>query len=331
MNQRVTLVVVQREQFSLTEQSLESIYQNTSLPFKLVYVDTNSPSKTKQYLEIKAIEKNFKLIKIDHFISPNCARNIVLQSVDTEYVVFIDNDVLVKPGWLEALVQCADETGAWIVGPLCMEGANFDKVHMAGGALVSKQRGGQKWLAMKRPWFRTPLAKVRTEFKRQPSDVVELHCCLAHRDVFEQLGPLDEQIINVGSEEDLCLTVLKAGKSIYFEPTSVMTYVPPTKLSTSDIPLFFTRWSQAWADISIKRFQEKWNLTRDSPVIRGYKVFIKAHKYDVCPKPNQTFAYPSYVIRKASIKLIEKLFNAKTLLTLTSIDNTYKKMLQKNI
>jgi hypothetical protein len=58
MSQRVTLVVIQREKFSLTEQSLENIYQNTSFPFKLVYIDANSPSKTKQYLAMQAVEKS---------------------------------------------------------------------------------------------------------------------------------------------------------------------------------------------------------------------------------------------------------------------------------
>jgi len=197
-----------------------------------------------------------------------------------------------------------------------MEGANFDKVHMAGGSFVFKQRGEKQWIAMKRLWFRTSLAKVRTEFKRQSSDVVELHCCLVRKAVFEQLGPLDEQIMSNGTEEDLCLTALKAGKSIYFEPASVITYVLPNDLSISDMSLFFTRWSQAWSDVSLKRFQEKWNLTEDSPVIRGHKVFGKAHKYNACPRPKQIIGYPSYVIRKALMKLFEMLFNIKALSTL---------------
>lgn len=313
MNERVTLVVVQREKFCLTEQSLESIYQNTSFPFKLIYVDANSPSKTEQYLATQALEKGFKLIRTDNFLSGAAAGNIALQYVDTEYVVFVDNDVLVKSGWLEALVNCADETGAWVVGPLCMEGANFDKVHMAGGRFVFKQHGEKQWMVMKRPWFRTPLAKVRTEFKRQPTDVVELHCCLVRKEVFEQLGAFDEQVMSNGPEEDMCLTVLKAGKPIYFEPASVITYVLPNKLSISDLPLFFTRWSQAWTDVSLKRFQEKWNLTEDCPVIRGHKVFGKAHKYNACPRPNQAIGYPSYVIRKALMKLFEMLYNIKAL------------------
>jgi len=257
MNKKVTLVVVPREQFSMTETSLENIYQNTDLPFDLIYVDCNSPSKTRRYLEAQAEEKGFDLIRSNRYLWPNKARNLALARVKTEYVVFIDNDVLVKPGWLDALVQCADETGAWVVGPLCLEGADFKKVHMVGGSTVMKQRGSKQWMSMRRPYFRTPLTKVRTEFKRQPSELVEFHCCLARMEVFEKLGSLDEAIITVATEDDLCLTVLKAGKPIFFEPASVMTYVPPEKLPASDLPFFFVRWSDSWLNASIQNFQEK--------------------------------------------------------------------------
>jgi GT2 family glycosyltransferase len=309
MKERVTLVVVPREQFSLTEKSLESIYQNTNFPFKLVYIDCNSPSRTKRYLEIQAKEKEFHLIRCNDYLTPNQARNIALAHVKTEYVVFIDNDILVKPGWLDALVQCADETGAWIVGPLCLEGDDFQKVHMAGGSLVLKQRETKQWVSMKRPYFRTPLTKIRAEFKRQQCDLFEFHCCLTRMDIFEKLGPLDERIMNLGVEEDLCLTVLKAGKPIFFEPASVMTYVPPERISLSDIPFFFVHWSEAWGDASLKRLQEKWNINEHSPMIKGFKVFLKGQKYTVCKKPQKTVDKLTYSVKKAGLKVAEKFFN----------------------
>lgn len=53
-NPSVTIVVVPRERFSYTRESLESIYQNTELPFKLIYVDGNSLRPVKEYLETQA-------------------------------------------------------------------------------------------------------------------------------------------------------------------------------------------------------------------------------------------------------------------------------------
>ena len=47
---KVTLIVTQRERFSFTQPSLESIYHHTNLPFELIYVDGNSPNDIRQYL-----------------------------------------------------------------------------------------------------------------------------------------------------------------------------------------------------------------------------------------------------------------------------------------
>jgi len=41
----VTLVVVPRERFSLAPRALETLYENTAVPFRLVYVDAGSPAK----------------------------------------------------------------------------------------------------------------------------------------------------------------------------------------------------------------------------------------------------------------------------------------------
>ncbi|MGB3754791.1 MAG: glycosyltransferase, partial [Rivularia sp. (in: cyanobacteria)] len=114
----VTIIVAPRERFSYTRESLESIYEHTQLPFKLIYVDGGSPSHIQNYLETQAAEKQFEVIRTEHYLSPNHARNLGLRKVDTKYVVFIDNDVVVTPGWLKTAVDCAEETNATVVSPL---------------------------------------------------------------------------------------------------------------------------------------------------------------------------------------------------------------------
>ena len=59
----VTIVVVPRERFSCARASLESIYEHTTIPFELVYVDGNSPKDVYQYLKAKSQEKQFKLVR----------------------------------------------------------------------------------------------------------------------------------------------------------------------------------------------------------------------------------------------------------------------------
>lgn len=117
---QVMIVVSPRERFSYACKSLESIFQYTDIPFKLLYlyIDGNSPTPVKEYLETKAKEKNFQLIRTEHYLTPNWARNIGLAEVDTKYVVFADNDIIVSLGWLTALIHCSEETKAAVVGTL---------------------------------------------------------------------------------------------------------------------------------------------------------------------------------------------------------------------
>jgi GT2 family glycosyltransferase len=130
----VTIVVVPRERFSFAARSLDSVLEHTPASVKLVYVDGGSPPTVRRFVERRASDRSFTLIRKNYFLSPNRARNPGLRDVTTKYVVFLDNDVLVSPHWLDALVECAEQTGAWVVGPTyCEEEPAGEIIHMAGG------------------------------------------------------------------------------------------------------------------------------------------------------------------------------------------------------
>jgi len=260
---QVTIVVVPRERFSYTERSLQSIYDHTTFPFRLVYVSAGAPSRVKQFLVFESAQKNFQLVSTDYCLAPNEARNLGLRKVKTKYVVFMDNDALVTPGWLEALVRCAEETDAWVVGPLYLIGeieiANIEHafIHMAGGAAHIEEEQGRRILYDEHLLADLPLAD-RSQIKRGPRDYVEFHCMLVRTDVFERLGPLDEQLLSVNEHMDFCFEVRKAGGSVYMEPEALTSYVPPPRACDwRDLPFFMLRWSDAWNQASANHFDQK--------------------------------------------------------------------------
>jgi GT2 family glycosyltransferase len=271
----VTIIVVPREGFSLTRDSLESIYQHTETPFRLVYVDGGSPRTVQRYLEAQARKKGFHLIRTDYYLSPNRTRNLGLGQVSTKYVVFMDNDVIVAPGWLTELVRCAEETGAAIVSPLICHGTPVhETIHCAGGESgVREETDGDK---VKRHIIEKiyrqgqKLPKVQDQLHRQPTGLAEFHCMMVRRDVLDQTGPLDEGLLNTKEHVDLCIMVAEAGGVVYFEPKSVVTYVYG-RLKPIDIPYYVLRWSDAWELASLHRLRDKWNLTEDDYFARRYK------------------------------------------------------------
>ncbi len=266
---QVTIIVVPRERFSLTRESLESIYEHTQIPFRLVYVDGGSPSHIRRYLEAQAREKDFQLIRTDYYLSPNYARNLGLAQVSTKYVVFMDNDVVVAPNWLKHLVQCAEDTGATVVSPLICQGQPLhEEVHCAGGesAVLLENKYGRVRRRLHDKIYKQgrKIASLRDSLQRQETGLAEFHCMMVRTEIFEQIGMLDQAMMNTKEHVDFCVSVATAGGSVYLEPSSLVTYITGQPLQWSDISFYMLRWSDAWGLTSLNRLREKWNLTEDN-------------------------------------------------------------------
>jgi GT2 family glycosyltransferase len=270
---QVTIVVSPRERFSYTRESLESIFDYTTIPFELVYVDGNSPAKVRNYLEMKAQEKGFHLIRTNYYLSPNHARNLGLAEVKTKYVVFLDNDVILSPGWLEALIDCAEATNATVVGPLtCHEEPVHEVVHFAGGeSHIVVDTTGRRRLREKMYKQGHRVTEARSQMVRSQTELCEFHCMFVRTEIFERVGYFDEAFLNTKEHVDFCMTVIQAGGTVYFEPDSLITYVPAS-LEWSDLHFYMLRWSNAWELASLQRLREKWQLAEDGYFQHKYKI-----------------------------------------------------------
>lgn len=270
---QVTIVVVPRERFSCTQRSLENIYEYTTLPFSLVYVDGNSPSDVQHYLQAQAQVKQFSLIRTDHYLYPNQARNLGLAHVKTKYVVFVDNDVVVSPGWMEALVACAEETDAAVVGPLtCQYEPIHEEIHFAGGeSHVFLDINDRRRLREKMYKQGRQVTELRPTLERHQTELAEFHCVLVRAEILDRIGNLDEKMLNTKEHLDFCMSVSEAGGKVYFEPASLITYVPGPPLKWSDLHYYMLRWSNAWTLASLHHFRDKWSLAEDGYFKSKYK------------------------------------------------------------
>lgn len=340
---KVTLIIGPRERFSYTRECLESIYQNTDYPFELVFVDVCSPKPVERYIQQKAQEKGFKVIRTARYISPNQARNVGLRYVLSQsksaqtksaYVVFVENDVIVKKGWLTELVTCAEETGAAVVGPLtCIGHPAHQVIHNAGGRSYIKAdvKNGQPRRRIKQSAYLTgkAISGVPQELKRTQCDYVEFHCMLARTDIFATApfkatqGLLDEGMMATREHIDFCFMVTAAGGMIISDRTAVVTtdtvgidsnkaglmdwfgqvQLPDFKLY--DLPYFMLRWCDAWDLASLHHLQKKWNLTEDKYFTKRYaRIGARRHELLIHPLVNRlTFGYGSERLEKLFITL----------------------------
>jgi GT2 family glycosyltransferase len=218
------------------------------------------------------------LIRSEDYLSPNQSRNLALQHVQTRYVVFVDNDVQVGQDWLDPLVRCAEQTGAWLVAPLYMESLKGElKVHMFGGSIKVRDEQGRPAYIEKHDLQKVTL-DGKSRFVRQTTDLIEFHTLLMNMDAYRSLGPLDEKLLSVAEHSDLCLAVKNAGKQIYLEPSSVITYLIPDRLDVVDREYFALRWSESWTQASLDRLAEKYAIPLGERGLREYGIWARFYR-----------------------------------------------------
>jgi hypothetical protein len=149
---------------------------------------------------------------------------------------------------------------------------------MAGGVARFVERNGRRELEEDHRYFGQPLAKVRPELKREPTEQIEFHCALVRREVFDRLGPLDERLWSAAEHTDLCLMVREAGGQVYLEPNSVVTYVAPPPFTKADLDYYMLRWSDAWNIATLAHFRAKWQLAADDPSITFLAGWLDRHR-----------------------------------------------------
>ena len=266
---RVTIAVLQRESFAHTQRSLERLYATAGAPFDLIYVDTGSPRSVRRLIDDEARRRGFRIIRRERFLTPNEARNLALASIDTEFVAFVDNDVIFNDGWLRRLLACADETGADLVGPLIfLDEPAFRKIHFAGGTAHIEVTESGNHLHMGHRFIDEVLSdEIAEQLRREPSELLELHCMLVRRSVFDRTGTFDEGLRSLNEHVDFCMLARTSGSVLMFEPEATACQLLP-KLFPYDLqslPFLFERWSRSNNRISVEHFRAKWQLAPGDP------------------------------------------------------------------
>lgn len=290
---RATIVMIARERHALTEASLECIVRNTIKPYRLIYTDGQTPDWLWQRLEQRAPEWGLELVRHDQPLWPHQLRNRVAGSINTDYTVFIDNDVLVDPGWLEHLVKCADETGAGIVGPLYLwgDGINPPKIHMAWGTLTEITTDKGTVLTEQHDLVDSYPADVADHLVRKPCGFVEYHCMLIRTELVKDGALLDEHMLNVHKHIDTALAVKKEGYQVYTEPAAKVNYLAFANYVLNDLAMHRWRWAESAMESSIRHFCQKWQVVDDPLAFLGVRNYVHQIKANVDPIRPQAFTY----------------------------------------
>lgn len=265
-----TVVVVPREGFLIAPRALARLLAVTAPPFELVYVDCSPRRIGSRLEELVRTHRGAVLLRADRFLRPTTARNLGLARVTTPYTVFLDNDVLVSPGWLDALVRCAHETGAAFVSPVVGIGDREPHVvHFAGGENRIETIDGRRRLREAYDHAGCRISELAGTLERRPTQLAEFHAVLVRTDVLRALGGLDEACPSAFEHNDLCLSIAERGGSGWLEPAALVDYVIDRPAALANAPYHALRWSRRWLDASLAGFCAKWKLDPADPAFEA--------------------------------------------------------------
>lgn len=274
-----TICIVPRERYSLAVESLDHVLARTPQSFPLVYVDGQSPPEISAALAARCRDREASYIRMDQDLPPNRARSLALGDVKTPYLIFIDNDVFPGIGWAGQLVTCAQETGAWAVSPLVMEGnALLPLIHMAGGDLQEGMVDGLLTLKQSHRFMFRLRCRVRSRLRRQAVGFFEFHCVLLRSDCFDRGCALDPELTALNEHLDLAMQIRRAGGEVYFEPEAQVRYDNTRAFTPTDREFFEQRWSEEWIHSSIEHFRQKWGMASDDSDLLSTSRWATSHR-----------------------------------------------------
>ena len=239
---RVSIIIPTFNNLELTGRCLARIRANT-LPetYEIVVVDNASADGTAEFLKA---QEDIRLILNEENRNFAGACNQGARASEGEFLVFLNDDTEVHPGWLEPIVADfeADE-GLGAVGV---------KLLYPNGRI---QHAGVVFFDSKFPehlYRLAPAAAARVN-KRREFQAVTAACIAIRRDVFIEVGGFDEAFRNGYEDIDLCLKIGAAGYRILYEPDSVVTHHESVSTGRHDhgvenLDLLMSRWRNVRSD-----------------------------------------------------------------------------------
>ncbi|MGB9697807.1 MAG: glycosyltransferase [Thermodesulfobacteriota bacterium] len=227
----ISIIIPMHNQFKYTKKCLESLFNYTDVPFELIIVNNGCTDETPEYLkairegrqsiagwkffaeengEIKEKRfggkrknkkkkatkyfycKRFKIISNDKNMGFAAGNNRGIAEAKGDYILLLNNDVVVTPGWLKRMLNIAErksEIGIigpmsnYVSGPQLLEDVKYN-IHTLEGLNEFAIQYAQKNQGRARQFWR-----------------VVGFCMLIKKAVIEKIGGLDERY-GIGNFED---------------------------------------------------------------------------------------------------------------------------------
>jgi glycosyltransferase involved in cell wall biosynthesis/ubiquinone/menaquinone biosynthesis C-methylase UbiE/Tfp pilus assembly protein PilF len=215
---RVSIIIPLFNKVEYTKQCLEALITNTpaSPDFEIILIDNASSDGTRDFLN--TLSDNVTIIPNRDNLGFARACNQGARLAMGEFVLFLNNDTIPKPGWLEPLVEGIERDGADICGARLLYPNG--KVQHAGVAFGEQGIGYHI--------FNNFDANDPAVSKKRFMQCVTAACMIVRKELFNDLRGFDEGYVNGFEDVDFCLRAGEIGKKILYVPESTLIHFEET-------------------------------------------------------------------------------------------------------
>ncbi|MBM4261185.1 MAG: glycosyltransferase family 2 protein [Deltaproteobacteria bacterium] len=243
---RVSIIIVTYNNLPLTKLCLESIARNTEYAnSEVIVVDNRSTDNTPAYLQRVAHEcKWITFLLNDRNEGFARANNQGIARARGDFLVLLNNDTIVPPGWLEGLLWHLQDRAIGLVGPVSNFVGNEARVEVY----------YRTWEEME--------SFARYTMRRNARTIADIHmlamfCVAFRREIYDAIGPLDEQFgVGMFEDDDYSLRIKRAGYRVVCAPGVFVHHFGRAAFekleATGEYNSIFAQ--------NRERFEKKWNL-----------------------------------------------------------------------
>ena len=196
----ISIITAVFNRLDLTRKYLADLEQTLpGLPIEVILVDDGSSDGTREYLG-SIQSPHLKIIFNEQNRGFAGANNRGVEQAEAPRLAFLNNDLVLKSGWLEPMLRALEEPGTGFVGNV-QTNAHHGRIDHAG--IVFTPWGIPEHYGM--DYLYLPKNGVK-EFR-----AVTAACCLIEKEVFLSVDGFDESYRNGFEDIDLCLRLEQKG------------------------------------------------------------------------------------------------------------------------
>ena len=250
---RVSILIPTCDHIDDLETCIESIYDRTTYPdFEVILIENNSkdPETFRTYERMrKEHPDNLKVIIWEgKGFNYSALNNFGEKYATGEYILLLNNDTeVITPKWLEEMVMYAQQERVGCVGVKLLY--PDDTIQHAGigfGFLTLAGHMHKNFLAG-HPGYMGRLVYAQDVY------AVTAACLMVRKDVYEQVGGLDESFAVAFNDVDFCVRVREAGYTNIFTPFAQLYHYESKSRGLDESPEKRKRFVS-----EVERFQKRW-------------------------------------------------------------------------